>query len=96
MARMYTGGTDSSRRSFASSSTGTGSRQAERRSQSGTRRRRGFASMDPEKQRAIASKGGKTAHARGTANKFQEGSELARRAGAKGGRASRGGGRKAA
>jgi hypothetical protein len=32
--------------------------------------RRGFASMDPEKARAIASKGGKAAHARGTANTF--------------------------
>jgi uncharacterized protein len=32
--------------------------------------RRGFASMDEEKQRAIASKGGKAAHEKGTAHNF--------------------------
>lgn len=32
--------------------------------------RRGFASMDKAKQRAIASKGGKSAHAMGRAHKF--------------------------
>lgn len=42
---------------------------------------RGFASMDPEKQRAIASKGGKASHARGTAHEFT--SEEASRAGRK-------------
>ncbi|MBV8738817.1 MAG: general stress protein [Alphaproteobacteria bacterium] len=31
---------------------------------------RGFASMAPEKQRAIASKGGQAAHAQGRAHKF--------------------------
>lgn len=45
---------------------------------------RGFAGMDPERQREIASKGGKAAHAKGTAHEFT--SEEARRAGAKGGR----------
>lgn len=45
---------------------------------------RGFASMDPERQREIASRGGKAAHAKGTAHEFT--SEEARRAGAKGGR----------
>ena len=44
---------------------------------------RGFASMDPEKQRAIASKGGKAAHAKGTAHEFTP--EEAREAGRKGG-----------
>lgn len=44
---------------------------------------RGFASMDPEKQRQIASKGGKAAHEKGTAHKFT--SEEARAAGRKGG-----------
>lgn len=33
-------------------------------------RPRGFAGMTPEERRALGSKGGKTAHARGTANKF--------------------------
>ena len=48
--------------------------------------RRGFAAMDPEKQRAIASMGGKAAHAKGTAHQFT--SEEARAAGRKGGRLS--------
>lgn len=34
--------------------------------------RRGFASMSPEKQREIASKGGKAAHAKGTAHEFNK------------------------
>lgn len=50
---------------------------------------RGFRSMDREKQRAIASKGGKAAHARGTAHEWT--SDEARLAGIKGGRVSRGG-----
>jgi uncharacterized protein len=44
---------------------------------------RGFASMDPEKQRAIARKGGRAAHEKGTAHEWT--SEEARRAGRKGG-----------
>jgi general stress protein YciG len=52
---------------------------------------RGFASMDPEKQREIASKGGREAHASGNAHEFD--SEEARRAGQKGGQNSHGGGR---
>ena len=44
---------------------------------------RGFAAMDEEKQRKIASEGGKAAHERGTAHEFD--SEEARRAGKKGG-----------
>ncbi len=48
---------------------------------------RGFASMDPVKQREIASKGGQAAHLKGTAHEFT--SEEAREAGRKGGRASR-------
>ncbi len=50
--------------------------------------RRGFASMDEEKQRDIASKGGKAAHEAGTAHEFD--SEEAREAGRKGGQASGG------
>lgn len=48
--------------------------------------RQGFASMDPEKQRRIASQGGKTAHDKGKAHQFT--SEEAREAGRKGGRIS--------
>jgi general stress protein YciG len=51
--------------------------------------RRGFASMTPEKQREIASKGGRAAHAKGTAHEWT--SEEARSAGRKGGQISRGG-----
>src|SRR5690349_8612189 len=47
--------------------------------------KRGFASMDPSKQREIASKGGKAAHAKGTAHEFS--SDEARVAGRKGGEA---------
>lgn len=47
---------------------------------------RGFASMDPEKQREIASIGGKAAHEKGTAHEFT--SQEAREAGRKGGKAS--------
>jgi general stress protein YciG len=51
--------------------------------------RRGFASMSPEKQREIASKGGRAAHQKGTAHEWS--SDEARDAGRKGGMASRGG-----
>ncbi len=44
---------------------------------------RGFASMDLVKQREIASKGGKAAHAQGTAHRWSR--EEAREAGRKGG-----------
>lgn len=44
---------------------------------------RGFASMDPSKQREIASKGGRAAHQKGTAHQWT--SEEARAAGRKGG-----------
>ena len=44
---------------------------------------RGFASMDSSTQRAIARKGGRAAHVKGTAHKFTP--EEARRAGRKGG-----------
>src|SRR5215475_5354474 len=48
-------------------------------------RGRGFASMDRNKQREIASKGGRAAHAKGTAHEFDSGE--ARDAGRKGGMA---------
>jgi uncharacterized protein len=51
--------------------------------------RRGFASMSAEKQREIASKGGRAAHQKGTAHEWT--SEEARSAGRKGGQISRGG-----
>ena len=49
---------------------------------------RGFASMDPDRQREIASMGGKAAHEKGTAHEFD--SREAQEAGRKGGRASGG------
>ena len=51
--------------------------------------RRGFASMSPEKQREIASKGGRAAHEKGTAHEWTP--DEARNAGRKGGQISRGG-----
>ena len=51
--------------------------------------RRGFSSMSPEKQREIASKGGRAAHQKGTAHEWT--SDEARNAGRKGGQISRGG-----
>lgn len=50
-------------------------------------RGRGFASMDPQKQREIASRGGRAAHEQGTAHEWS--SDEARMAGRKGGAASR-------
>ena len=47
---------------------------------------RGFAAMDPEKQREIASQGGKAAHESGNAHEFD--SREAKIAGQKGGKAS--------
>jgi general stress protein YciG len=46
---------------------------------------RGFAGMDEDRQREIASKGGHAAHEKGTAHEFS--SEEARKAGQKGGQA---------
>lgn len=48
---------------------------------------RGFASMDPEQQRRIASKGGKAAHKLGRAHEWTV--DTAREAGRKGGSARR-------
>lgn len=48
-------------------------------------RNRGFASMDSQKQREIARKGGKAAHQKGTAHEFS--ADEARVAGRKGGEA---------
>ena len=52
---------------------------------SGGESKRGFASMDPSRQREIASKGGKAAHQQGVAHEWTP--DEARRAGRKGGEA---------
>jgi hypothetical protein len=67
---------------------GKSSKQAEHSSQAN----KGFASMDPEKQREIASKGGKAAHEKGTAHEWD--SQEASEAGKKGGSHSHGGGQR--
>ena len=54
-------------------------------SNGGRKSARGFASMDQGKQKEIASKGGRAAHAKGTAHEFDSGE--ARAAGRKGGMA---------
>ena len=51
--------------------------------------RRGFASMSPEKQREIASKGGRAAHEKGKAHEWS--ADERRSAGRQGGQVSRGG-----
>jgi uncharacterized protein len=61
-----------------------GGNQGTQRGQ-GSRGGRGFASMDQDRQREIASLGGRAAHQRGTAHEFT--SEEAREAGRKGGEA---------
>jgi general stress protein YciG len=48
-----------------------------------TRAPHGFAAWDPDKRRQVASRGGKAAHAKGTAHKFTP--DEAQRAGRKGG-----------
>src|SRR5262249_27613393 len=58
------------------------SEQVGRMGQEMEKSRRGFAAMDPEKQRAIASKGGRTAHELVRAHEFTI--EEARAAGRKG------------
>jgi general stress protein YciG len=63
-----------------------GNREKEWQEVSVAKEDRGFASMDRVKQREIASKGGKAAHAKGTAHEWT--SEEAREAGRKGGMAS--------
>ena len=66
--------------------------QGQREGITGTERKRsnrGFAAMSPERQREIASKGGRAAHEQGVAHQWS--SEEARQAGRKGGMNSRGG-----
>jgi general stress protein YciG len=53
------------------------------------KQRKGFAAMDPARQREIARKGGKAAHERGTAHEWTKAE--AGQAGKKGGKISRGG-----
>ncbi len=48
------------------------------------KKKKGFASLSPEKRREIASKGGKAVHQKGNAHKFN--SETARKAGKIGGK----------
>jgi len=56
---------------------------AEERGARGGKSNRGFASMSPERQREIASKGGRAAHEKGTAHEWT--ADEARKAGRKGG-----------
>jgi general stress protein YciG len=61
----------------------SGNHGNQQESQSNNNSGRGFAGMDDEQQREIASKGGKAAHESGNAHEFN--SEEAREAGRKGG-----------
>ena len=62
---------------------------ADNKGSSGQNSQRGFAGMDKDKQREIASEGGRAAHESGHAHEFT--SEEAREAGRKGGEASHSG-----
>ncbi len=62
---------------------GTRDRDTHETTRSHRRSSQGFAAMDPQKQREIASRGGRAAHQKGTAHQFT--SEEARAAGRKGG-----------
>ncbi len=62
-----------------------GGEMADRNDTRNNKSQRGFAAMDDEQQREIASKGGRAAHAKGTAHEFTP--EEAREAGRKGGEA---------
>lgn len=64
---------------MASSNQGNKQSGSQGASQGGGTKNRGFASMDPARQREIASEGGKAAHQKGTAHEFT--SDEARRAG---------------
>ncbi|HEX5539178.1 MAG TPA: KGG domain-containing protein [Methylophilaceae bacterium] len=64
---------------------GTNEQHSKSGSQKNGSSTRGFASMDPEQQREIASMGGHAAHEKGTAHEFN--SQEAREAGSKGGKA---------
>ena len=73
----------------ADSLAGTGKNGGGAVSTAERKERRGFASMSAEKQREIASKGGRAAHEKGTAHEWT--ADEARNAGRKGGQVSRGG-----
>jgi general stress protein YciG len=82
-----TGNGDRERQRHIESDTSRGNAASSNGQPAATRARsnRGFASMDPSKQKEIASKGGRAAHAKGTAHEFDSGE--AREAGRKGGQA---------
>ncbi|WBO82805.1 KGG domain-containing protein [Hymenobacter yonginensis] len=73
--------------SVLTTSATTKSAQAQTAAEPKAKRPRGFASMDPEMQRRIASEGGKASHLSGRGHRFT--SEEARAAGRKGGQATR-------
>ena len=82
--RITAGGIGSSNNQTSVSTAGV-NQSGSQNGGSRNRSNRGFASMDREKQREIASKGGRAAHAKGTAHEFDSGE--AREAGRKGGMA---------
>lgn len=74
---------NSGNKSGMNASSRSGSSVSRSNSRGNNTSKRGFAAMSPERQREIASMGGKAAHAKGTAHQFT--SEEAREAGRKGG-----------
>lgn len=84
MEREHGPNAEGNERATAESSARTENAPGERKKQ-----RRGFAAMDPSKQKEIASLGGRASHAKGTGHEWT--ADSAREAGRKGGLASRGG-----
>lgn len=82
--QIYPGGTEQPS-DPNNSSTSEGDTSKEQQPEERRPRRRGFAAMDRDRVKEIASKGGKAAHAAGTAHQFS--SDEARVAGRKGGMA---------
>lgn len=72
------GGKQGTHGGSSQAASGGSSQSASKGAGQGTKNR-GFASMDPARQREIASEGGKAAHQKGTAHEFT--SDEARRAG---------------
>lgn len=63
-------------------------RNQEEQREMGSKSRRGFAAMDPDRQKQIASEGGRAAHKQGVAHEWSP--DEARQAGRKGGQNSKG------
>jgi hypothetical protein len=79
MASSKQGGSEAGDKRASAGNQGKADQKSSGNRQSGATSNRGFASMDPARQREIAAEGGRAAHASGNAHEFT--SEEARKAG---------------